>query len=80
MTAGADKISINSAAVKNPDLIERLAKRFGSQCIVLAIDTKYSKDEWIVYIHGGRTPTNKRAVEWAKKAVNLGGPSSTLVA
>lgn len=72
LNAGADKISINSAAVKNPDLIKRLAKRFGSQCIVLAIDAKYSEDEWIVYIHGGRTPTNKRAVEWALKAVNLG--------
>ena len=72
LNAGADKISINSAAVKNPDLIKRLAKRFGSQCIVLAIDTKYSEDEWIVYIHGGRIPTNKRAVEWALKAVNLG--------
>lgn len=70
---GADKISINTAAFKNPDLINELAKEFGSQCVVLAIDTKKEDDgEWYVYLNGGRTKTNTECFEWAKQAVDLG--------
>ncbi|MCG2617396.1 imidazole glycerol phosphate synthase subunit HisF [Terrimonas sp. NA20] len=70
---GADKISVNTAAVKNPALINELAKEFGSQCVVLAIDTKLEDDgEWYVYLTGGRTKTNIRCVDWARKAVDLG--------
>ncbi len=70
---GADKISINTSAVKNPDLIKESSKIFGSQCIVVAIDAKFrSGRSWEVYIHGGRTPTGIDAVTWAKKAEKLG--------
>ena len=70
---GADKISINSSAVENPNLIEEGARLFGRQCIVVAIDAKKVSDaNWEVYIHGGRTPTGMDAVEWAKKAERLG--------
>lgn len=70
---GADKISVNTAAVKNPMLINELAKEFGSQCVVLAIDTKLEDDgEWYVYLTGGRTKTNIRCIDWARKAVDLG--------
>jgi cyclase len=72
LSAGADKVSINTAAVKNPQLIYESAKRFGSQCIVVAIDAKRSERGWEVYIHGGRTPTGLDAVEWAKRVENLG--------
>ncbi len=67
LLAGADKVSINSAAVRNPDLINQGAWGFGSQCIVVAIDPKRVNDEWIVHINGGRVPTEKRAVEWAQE-------------
>ena len=70
---GADKISINTAAVRDPSLINRASKIFGSQCIVVAIDAKYkNKDFWEVYINGGRTPTGINAVDWAKKVEELG--------
>src|SRR6478752_2547850 len=70
---GADKISVNTAAFKNPQLINDLAKEFGSQCVVLAIDTKLEADgEWYVYLNGGRTKTNVRCIDWARKAVDLG--------
>ncbi|WP_163329025.1 imidazole glycerol phosphate synthase subunit HisF [Desulfurobacterium thermolithotrophum] len=72
LNAGADKVSINTAAIKNPDLIYEGAKLFGSQCIVVAIDAKRKGNSWEVYIHGGRTPTGIDAVEWAKKVVDLG--------
>jgi cyclase len=72
LDAGADKITINSAAVHNPTLIDILAKRFGSQCIVLAIDTKYKDNKWYVYVHGGRTPTAKLTINWAPEAVERG--------
>ena len=72
LAAGADKISVNSAAVADPFLIDILAKRFGSQCIVVAIDTKYAADDWIVYVHGGRTPTSKHTIQWAAEAVQRG--------
>ncbi len=73
LLSGADKISINSAAVKDPALLTEGAKRFGNQCIVLAIDAKQTApDRWEVYVHGGRTPTGLDAVEWAKQGVNAG--------
>jgi cyclase len=74
LRAGADKIGINTAAVKNPSLIADGAARFGSQCIVVAIDAKYNEewDDWEVYTHGGRNATGIRALEWAKRAEELG--------
>lgn len=75
LNAGADKTAINSAAVKNPDLIREGAEAFGSQCIVVAIDAKRISDdplEWEVYVHGGRKPTGLDAVEWAQRAEELG--------
>lgn len=72
LACGADKISVNTSAVLNPQLISDLASNFGSQCVVLAIDTKYIDGEWFVFLNGGRTPTDIRTVEWAKKAVALG--------
>ena len=73
MQSGADKVSVNTAAFKNPQLIKDLSGRFGSQCVVLAIDTKKEDDgKWYVYLNGGRTKTGKLAFEWAKEAVALG--------
>jgi imidazole glycerol-phosphate synthase subunit HisF len=72
LNAGADKISINSSAVYNPKLVEELAKEFGSQCVVVAIDTRFDNDEWIVYTHGGRKPTELKTLEWAKQVYNSG--------
>jgi cyclase len=72
LNAGADKISVNSAAFKNPELITQLANTFGSQCVVVAIDTKFEEDNWWVYLNGGRLKTNTTALDWAKQAVNLG--------
>ncbi len=72
LRAGADKVSLNTSAVQNPDLIKESSRIFGSQCIVLAIDAKRKDSGWEVYTHGGRTPTGIDAVEWAKKAENLG--------
>ena len=72
LDAGADKISINSAAVKEPKIITDLAKRFGSQCIVVAIDTKHEKEDWYVYLHGGKTKTSLKTTDWAKQAEELG--------
>ena len=70
---GADKVSVNSAAFKNPALINQLAKSFGSQCIVLAIDTQLEADgEWYVYLNGGRVKTPMRCIDWARQAVNAG--------
>jgi cyclase len=70
---GADKVSINTAAVNNPDLIKYGAKKFGSQCIVLAVDAKrVGKKKWQVYTHGGRTPTGLDVIAWVKKAVKSG--------
>jgi cyclase len=70
---GADKISINTSAFKNPDLIDELSKEFGSQCVVLAIDTKKEEDgEWYVYLNGGRSKTEKKCFDWAKEAVARG--------
>ena len=73
LRAGADKVSINSAALATPDLIRAGAEKFGSQCIVVSIDAKrVGPDRWEVYSHGGRKPTGLDAVEWAKRAVELG--------
>jgi cyclase len=77
LNAGADKVSINSAAVTNPDFVRQAADRFGSQCIVVAIDAKKvsaegEPDKWEIFTHGGRKPTGLDAVEWAKKMVDLG--------
>jgi cyclase len=75
LMAGADKISVNTAAVRNPNLIREGAERFGAQCIVVAIDAKREEGEprrWSVYLNGGRTPTGLDAVEWAQQAAELG--------
>ncbi|MCD4737594.1 MAG: imidazole glycerol phosphate synthase subunit HisF [Bacteroidales bacterium] len=71
--AGADKVSINSSAVKNPQLISDIANQFGSQCVVVAIDTKFENGEWNVFVHGGRTPTPLNTIAWAKKIEQSGG-------
>jgi cyclase len=72
LNAGADKVTVNSAAVKRPELISELAGEFGNQCIVVAIDTKFVEDEWIVFVNGGRTPTPLRTISWARRAEELG--------
>ncbi|HWY10913.1 MAG TPA: imidazole glycerol phosphate synthase subunit HisF [Bacteroidia bacterium] len=79
LNSGADKISINTSAFKDPNLIKELAKRFGSQCIVLAIDAKFvqtdslgENGDWFVYLNGGKIKTEKKAFNWAKEAVELG--------
>lgn len=70
--AGADKVSLNSSAVKTPTLITEIANQFGSQCVVIAIDTKFENNEWKVFVNGGRTSTSLKTVEWAKKVEQLG--------
>lgn len=72
LLAGADKISVNSAAVKRPELLSEGASRFGAQCMVLAIDARKSKSSWEVYVNGGRVPTGLDAIEWAVRGVELG--------
>jgi imidazole glycerol-phosphate synthase subunit HisF len=72
LLAGADKTSLNTAALADPELITRGADSFGSQCIVVAIDAKRNGDRWDVYSHGGRTPTGRDALEWAREAVERG--------
>jgi len=72
LRGGADKVSINTAAVKNPGLVKEAADRFGSQCIVVAIDAKAKDSSWEVFIHGGRTPTGLNVLDWAKKMEELG--------
>lgn len=72
LNAGADKISINSSAVRNPQLIDDMAKNFGSQFVVAAIDAKWENGEWIVTVNGGRIPTDKRLFTWAKEAQERG--------
>lgn len=72
LNAGADKVSMNTAAVENPELIKDSANRFGNQCIVVAIDAKKVSSNWEVYTHGGRTPTAKDVIKWAQEAESLG--------
>jgi len=70
--SGADKVSINSAAVKSPSLITKIANEFGSQCVVVAIDTRFENNEWIVYVSGGTKATTLKAVDWALEAEGRG--------
>lgn len=72
LEAGADKVSINSAAVRNPQLIDDLSKAFGSQFVVLAIDARKSNNQWIVHTHGGRKPTDKKLFSWAREGQERG--------
>ena len=72
LRAGADKVGVNTAAVSDPLLLERLAQRFGSQAVVLAIDGRRNGAGWEVYVHGGRTPTGKDAVAWAREGAERG--------
>ncbi len=72
LSAGADKISINSAAVKNPDLIEQIAKNFGSQFVVVAIDAQFKENKWTVFVNGGRISTGKELFSWAKESEERG--------
>jgi cyclase len=72
LNVGCDKVSINSAAIKNPDFINEASKRFGSQCIVVAIDAKRTGDSWNIYLNGGRKDTGIDAIEWAKEVYDRG--------
>jgi cyclase len=72
LRAGADKVSVNSAAVKDPNLISHIAHRFGKQCVVVAIDTKFENNDWWVYVHGGKKQTTWRTIDWAMKAEQMG--------
>ncbi len=72
LNVGCDKVSINSAAVKNPNFINEASKRFGSQCIVVAIDAKKTEDSWHIYLNGGRIDTGIDAIEWAKEVYDRG--------
>jgi imidazole glycerol-phosphate synthase subunit HisF len=72
LNAGADKITVNSSAVRRPELISEIAGQFGSQCIVVAIDTKLINNEWVIVVDGGRTLTELKAVEWALRVEELG--------
>ncbi|NLR81966.1 imidazole glycerol phosphate synthase subunit HisF [Chitinophaga eiseniae] len=72
LQSGADKISVNTSAFKDPGLVDKLAREFGSQCIVLAIDTRFEEGDWYVYLNGGRVKTPVKAFDWAKEAVDRG--------
>jgi cyclase len=72
LDAGADKVSVNSAAVARPELLDELAAVFGAQCVVLAIDARRRDQGWEVHVAGGRTPTGRDAVEWAREGVERG--------
>jgi cyclase len=72
LNAGADKISVNTAAFKNPSLLNSLSDEFGAQCVVLAIDTKFEDGDWFVYLNGGRVKTETKTTDWAKEAVARG--------
>ena len=72
LDAGADKVSVNSAALQRPDLINELAQVFGTQCVVVAIDAKRENGGWGVYVNGGRLPAEREAVEWAREATDRG--------
>ena len=72
LNAGADKVSINTAAINNPSLVSNAADRFGSECIVVAIDAKKTGNDWEIFTHGGRNPTGLNAISWAKEMVRRG--------
>jgi cyclase len=79
LRAGADKVSMNSAAVREPSILSRCADRFGTQCMVIAIDAKSRSGSWEVYVDAGRTPTGRDAVEWAAEATATHGAGEVLV-
>jgi cyclase len=72
LRAGADKVAVNTSAVQDPALLDRLARRFGSQAVVLAVDARGARDGWEVYVRGGRTPTGRDAVEWVREGASRG--------
>lgn len=72
LNSGADKISINSEAVRNPDILNEMSAEFGNQCIVCAVDTKFNGEFWEVYVHGGRTPTGRKTLEWVREVEHRG--------
>lgn len=72
LNSGADKVSVNTSAFKNPQLIADMAAQFGSQCVVLAIDTKFEDSDWYVYLNGGKVKTETKALDWAREGVRLG--------
>jgi imidazole glycerol-phosphate synthase subunit HisF len=72
LNSGADKISVNTSAFKRPELVNELSREFGSQCVVLAIDTRFENDDWYVYLNGGRIKTEIKAYDWAREAVDRG--------
>ncbi|ATL47553.1 imidazole glycerol phosphate synthase subunit HisF [Chitinophaga caeni] len=72
LNSGADKISVNTAAYKNPTVLNEMARQFGSQCIVLAIDTRFENGDWYVYLNGGRVATTTKTIDWAKEAADRG--------
>jgi cyclase len=72
LNSGADKISVNTSAFKRPELVDELSREFGSQCVVLAIDTRFENGDWYVYLNGGRVKTEIKAYDWAKEAVERG--------
>ncbi len=80
LEAGADKISLNSAALRDPNLIGAVAQQFGSQCLVLAADTKFENGDWFVYGNGGREATGKRTMDWVREAVARGAGEILLTA
>ncbi|GAA4312802.1 imidazole glycerol phosphate synthase subunit HisF [Compostibacter hankyongensis] len=80
LAAGADKISVNTAAFRDPQLLNTLSREFGSQCVVLAIDTKYEAGAWYVYLNGGRVKTDRPAFDWAREAVDRGAGEILLTA
>jgi cyclase len=79
LRAGADKVSLNSAAVRDPDMLSSCAERFGAQCMVIAIDAKRGGDGWEVFVDAGRTPTGRDAVEWAAEATTKRGAGEVLL-
>ncbi len=72
LEAGADKVSINTAAIETPDILSDSAKRFGSQCIVLSVDAKRKGEKWLVHLNGGRVPTDMDALDWVRRGVDFG--------
>ncbi|MFT6353946.1 MAG: cyclase, partial [Cryomorphaceae bacterium] len=72
LKAGADKVSVNSSAVQRPDLLNEISERFGNQCLVLGLDANWLDGQWVVFTHGGRTPTGRQAIDWAKEAEQRG--------
>ncbi len=72
LESGADKVSVNSAAFRNPDLLTQISKEFGNQCLVLAVDIKFEDGQWMVFLNGGKLPTGIRAQQWIREAVDRG--------